>query len=416
VGLLTFGRQPSAWGLGILANAGTGLDADFGDTVDRIQFALPPLGTPLGDLVFVPIIDWDLAGVTQPDPHFGPGMGQPFGADQTDKANTLAFKVARLDTEDEVRRKLERGEQSVNFGLYYNYRSQRNTYPAWMELGAAGLASGAFTVDPASATKPFARRSASAHIASLWGRWLKKRWRFEGELAGVTGRIGNPNIIADQTGQATTDPNFLAGSLVQSVNISQWALVLQSEFKKSDQTSFTFELGAASGDAAPGFGNVPSRRQATIDSLPAYGSIEGPQWGRAGDHSINNFRFNPAYQPDLILYRRILGQVTDSWYLRPSVRWNAVPGLTLDGAAIYSQAMFGQSTPSSASENSGDVNSRITSKGHRPLGLELDGKVTVDPGQGFKAWGDVGMLKPLAGFGSGTSLAWVFEFGLAATF
>jgi len=180
---------------------------------------------------------------------------------------------------------------------------------------------------------------------------------------------------------------------------------------------FGLELGAASGDSAPGFGNMPDRRQ--LDSngaLPAYGSIEGPQWGRRGDHSINNYRFNPAYTPDLIMYRRILGQVTDSWYLRPSVRWDLIPGLTFDGAAIYSQAMFSQSTPSSSSTNPADANSAIDSKGHSPLGLELDGKLTLSPGNGFKAWGDVGMLKPLAGFGTGTSLAWVFEFGVAATF
>src|SRR5512133_676486 len=39
VGLLSFGRMPSEWGLGILSHAGGGVDEDYGDTVDRIQFA-----------------------------------------------------------------------------------------------------------------------------------------------------------------------------------------------------------------------------------------------------------------------------------------------------------------------------------------------------------------------------------------
>ncbi|HEY6098478.1 MAG TPA: TIGR04551 family protein, partial [Anaeromyxobacter sp.] len=42
VGLLSFGRMPSHWGLGILANDGSGLDQDYGDTVDRLQFAIAP--------------------------------------------------------------------------------------------------------------------------------------------------------------------------------------------------------------------------------------------------------------------------------------------------------------------------------------------------------------------------------------
>lgn len=48
VGILRVGRQPSQWGMGLLANAGDGLDADFGEyrrgsTVDRALFATRPL-------------------------------------------------------------------------------------------------------------------------------------------------------------------------------------------------------------------------------------------------------------------------------------------------------------------------------------------------------------------------------------
>lgn len=48
VGVLKVGRQPSQWGMGLLANAGDGLDSEFGDnrqgsTNDRIMFATKPL-------------------------------------------------------------------------------------------------------------------------------------------------------------------------------------------------------------------------------------------------------------------------------------------------------------------------------------------------------------------------------------
>ena len=69
-------------------------------------------------------------------------------------------------TSDEVRRKLERMERSLNYGAYYNYRTQRFVFP---------------DADP---TQPAAHRSAYAHILDLWFRLLTPRWRVEAELAG----------------------------------------------------------------------------------------------------------------------------------------------------------------------------------------------------------------------------------------
>jgi uncharacterized protein (TIGR04551 family) len=139
VGLLSFGRMPSQWGLGIFANSGAGIDADFGDSVDRIQFALPPVNTPIGRLAFVPIVDFDSEGVLYPDPRFGPERGQPFDADSADDARTYGLKIARFDTGDEVRRILERNGRSVNYGAYLNYRAQRWTYPGWGDQGFGGI-------------------------------------------------------------------------------------------------------------------------------------------------------------------------------------------------------------------------------------------------------------------------------------
>jgi uncharacterized protein (TIGR04551 family) len=412
LGLLSFGRMPSDWGLGILANAGTGLDQDFGDTVDRIQFALPPVGTPLGDLVIVPLVDVDASGVVRPDPHGGAGVGQPLQADTNDAGTTWAFKVVRLDTPDELRRKQERGETSFNFGLYYNYRTQKYVYPAWLDQGWTSPCTtnsneqDCFSTDPVSGTVNYNRRGASAHLGSLWARWFASRLRIEGELVGVYGTIGNANAGSTDTTLAQ-----------ERLHMKQWGFVLQSQYQVAPRFSWGVELGAASGDGAPGFGNQPDRGLSTDASVhPNYGAIEGPQWGRPGDRTINNFRFNPAYQVDQILYRRILGQVTDSVYLKPNLHWDIIPGLALDSAAIYSQAQCPESTPSSTSVDSAATNSPLKKKGHRPLGLEFDNKLTLSPTSAFTGWIDLGLLKPLAGMGSGTSMAWMFDFGLAARF
>ncbi len=396
VGLLSFGRMPSHWGLGILANAGTGLDQDFGDTVDRLQFAIPPVGTPLGRLVFVPFYDFDAEGVLNSDPRLGEGYGQPFDAESSDDARSYGVKIARLDGEDEVRRKVEAGKSSLNYGLLYTRRSQRYVYPGWI--------SGGCTDQTPCDEDGFRRRGADAHVGSLWARWVGPKLRIEAELAGLTGDVENAFA-----GQDSTDE--------QRVTMRQWGGVVQAAYTYNPKFSFGFEIGAASGDSAPGFGNVPNRGFAGSDLRPNYGSLEGPQWGRPGDTTINNFRFNPAYQVDLIFYRRILGQVTDSYYAKPSLRWNALPGVTIDGSVMYAQAQIASSTPSSASIAPGTEDSPLdpAHPGKRPLGIELDLRATVSPSPAFSGWLDVGVLRPLGGMDA-DSFAWMIDFGLAARF
>ncbi len=421
VGLLSFGRMPSEWGLGILTHAGGGIGDDLGDTKDRIQFALPPVSTPLGRLAFVPILDYDSEGVLYGDTRFGAGTGQSFDAEQGDDGRTYGLKVARFDTEDEVRRKHERNEASINFGFYYNYRQQRWFYPQWNTNGLGGTYDpGGSTWDPSNPTygdtATAVHRSAYASIASLWIRYLGPRLRVETEVAGVYGHAGNPS-----NDPAVSQPEILmrqlGGTIVIDYKVIPNKLVLGGEF------------GMASGDDAPGFGNVPSRVVApdsttyTPGAPTPYGSVEGAQWNtgttsRQGtDNTVRNFRFNPAYRVDLVLFRHILGQVTDAMYVKPTLRWDILPGLRLDEAIIYSRAMFSQSTPSART----DVNnpSVLVDKGDANLGVEIDSTLTYTSGDGFQGWVSWGVLQPLGGLSyqdAKMSRAHFVEIGLAAKF
>jgi uncharacterized protein (TIGR04551 family) len=399
-GLLSFGRMPSEWALGILTSAGAGIDDDLGDSVDRVQFALPPVTTPLGRLAFVPIIDFDAEGVLNGDPRAGAGVGQPFDADAADDARTYGLKIARLDTEDEVRRKLERNAASVNYGVYYNYRAQRWAYTSWNDDGLGGTYGDTDTA---------VHRSAYAHMADLWLRWLGPRLRVEAELVGVYGQIGN---AADQPGDASATGELL---------LRQWGGSLVADYKIApNKVSLGAEIGAASGDDAPGFGNVPGRRVAAGQALPEgsltpYGSVEGQQWGRAGDRSIRNFRFNPAYRVDLILWRHVLGQVTDAMYVKPKLRWDMLPGLALDLSVIYSRALFSESTPSAVADAAGN----LADSGSADLGVEADAVLTFTSGDGFQLFGEWGVLQPLSGLesaGVSGSRAHFLAIGLAARF
>jgi uncharacterized protein (TIGR04551 family) len=388
LGLLSFGRMPSEWGLGVLTHAGAGIDDDFGDTVDRIQFALPPVTTPVGRLAFVPILDFDSEGVLYRDPRYEglrDGVGQPFDAESGDDGRTYGIKVARLDTEDEVRRKLERNEGSVNYGAYYNYRTQRYFYPDWNDAG----------FDPSfgstTAPAPSIHRSAYAHIADVWFRFQGPRWRVEAELAGVYGSILNP--LSDET-----------QPIPPKVLLRQWGGALVADYKLvPNRITLGGEIGAASGDDAAGFGNVPGLGPS------AYGSFEGAQWGPT-DRTIRNFRFNPAYRVDLILFRHVLGQVTDAMYVKPKMRWDMFPGVALDAQIVYSRALEAASTPSAAADGSG---------GSENLGIEADVMLTYASGDGFQAFGEYGILQPLGGLevqDRSLSRAHFLAFGLAAKF
>jgi len=424
VGLLSFGRMPSGFGLGILTNAGPGLDDDFGDTVDRIQFALPPVATPVGSLTFIPILDFDGEGALYPDQQWGTGVGQPFDVDSADDARTYALKAVRIDTPDEIRRKLDRGSASFNFGAYYNYRTQRNVFPEWLERGYGA------TLEPGR--ELWAGRKAYGHVFDLWLQFLLPRWRFEVEGTYVYGIVGNTWVVG--TDGAATNPSPVIKSMGQAL-LRQWGAVFQGEFQAiPNKVSLGLELGFASGDDAPGFGNVPTRGVSyTIDPATGdpifdyqdHGSAEGPQFGlfpklegngTRVDRDIRNFRFNPAYRVDLVLWRTILGQVTDAFYLKPSLHWAVFPGFSFDASVIYSQAMKSLSTPSSEQAGSDPELVIIVDQGNKPLGLELDLQLSYQGGDGFGAWFAWGVLQPLDGLGTSLSRGNVLNLGLSARF
>jgi len=279
--------------------------------------------------------------------------------------------VVRLDTEDELRRKLERGETSVNFGAYYTYRTARWLFPPWYDPTLASGAGG--TSNPTDATQ-WIKRDAYAHVLDLWFRWRAPRLRVEAEFAGIYGNVANPSL----------DPNVKS---LPKLLLRQYGGALQTDYDAlPNKFSFGADLGLASGDAAPGFGNVPDRNPG---ALVQPGDIEGAQWGKNGDRTINNFRFNPAYRVDLVFWREIMGNVTDAWYFRPHLRWDILPGLNFQAAIVYSQAIYASSTPSAE-----------TGHPYKPLGFEIDGMLTYGSGDGFTGWLDYGLFQPLSAFNS----------------
>jgi uncharacterized protein (TIGR04551 family) len=368
VGILRFGRMGSHWGLGMLHNDGNGIDNDYGDTVDRVSFT----AEPLPGFYVTPMMDFNVEGPSSVRTLEG---GQPFDASNSDDAHSYILAVQRRDTEQERRAKLDANGLVFNYGLHFTYRNQRNdavdtlSQPFGTTEGSASSTGTAGTV---------VARKADIFIPDLWAKLEHKDWRLEAEFAAVLGGIQNRALTATGTG-------------TEALDVIQFGGVLQGEYRfLNGDLEIGGEIGFASGDPAPGFGNAPRRKGSGPNGATASGDTEGPQYAcEAGcsDKAITNFRFNRDYRMDMILYREILGGVTDSLYFKPKARYRITQGFELFASGIYSRALFLSSTPGALYEGSNES-----------LGIEINGGARYETEDGFYGQLQYGILFPLEGF------------------
>lgn len=351
VGLLAVGRMGSHWGLGILTNGGDCADCDSGDAADRIALMTPVAGHILG-------FAFDLSAV-------GPLAKRPNetrAVDVEPSANVRTFTFALLRWRDDVarRRRRKAGKLTGEYGAYVSHRWQNGDVPAEYLPVSSPVA-----VSPAQVMG----RGYQATAVDGWVRLTWPKLRIEAEAA----------VLAASVAQASLLPGVLLREPVYSTQIGA---ALESEAgAPEDAVGGGLDLGYASGDPAPGFG-VAQRINA---KPPKPGDIDGPQANPPHDNRVDNFRFHPDYRVDRILWRELVGTVTDAVYLRPHVRWTmlkAAPGaLTFSLAAVASFAVTSVSTPGQSS----------------PLGVELDPTLAYASRDGFGAAFEYGALFPLSG-------------------
>src|SRR5438552_4309181 len=124
LGEFLFGRMGYHWGLGILHNDGNCLDCDYGDTYDRIAFA----PREFKGHHFTAMIDLlDKGAITTGDKG---ELGRSVDLDTLDDGYRLAIEVTRVDTPEEVKRKLDAGHWVINYGLLADLRPQIWDTPA----------------------------------------------------------------------------------------------------------------------------------------------------------------------------------------------------------------------------------------------------------------------------------------------
>lgn len=350
-GLLAAGRMGNTWGLGMLANGGDCPDCDSGDAQDRIAFL-----TPLADHIFA--ASFDITG-TGPITTRRAGF-RAVDVTPTDDVRTATFAFLRHLGDAPRDRRHAAGRTTIEYGAYISHRWQDGDIPA-----AYAPVSVPVVIDGAQVVP----RGFQATVVDGYLRVQGPEFRIEAEAAFLYSRVDQPTLI----------PGAL---LRDSVTSTQWGAALQTVFMRpSGPFVFGIDAGVASGDSAPGFGAFPRVGQAAARS----GDLDGAQANVPYDTTLDNFRFHPDYRIDRILFREIIGTVTDTFYFRPHAR------LTLF------EAPFGTAQATLFAVSSFAMEPNSAPGGDRPLGIEVDPGLTYTTRDGFYAALDYAVLFPLAG-------------------
>ncbi len=362
VGRLRFGRMGSNFGLGVLSNSGDGDQDDAGDNADRIMFLTKLSGHIVG-------LGWDFAAEGPFGAGGGNGASQPYRTGegrqlydlaQRDDVDQYVAVVAKADRGEAMKRLLAEGKTSTNYGAYVVYRSQAYDFPTeWYGSNYSGsFPSQDPTVDGGNSPRGALRRDAQATIASLWFRRQNNRYRIEAEAVTIQGMVGSFATKAEDVGNPA----------VEAIEISQFGAALETDYKLAkDKLVVGLNAGYASGDdyprwgLRPGTGQVAAGDRETGDTRQ-FGCPVGNETNTANpcsdalDKNITNFRFDPSYRVDQILFREVIGGITDAWYVKPHLSYALNSAAKLKAAAVYGQAIHAESTPG----------------GETPLGLEFD--------------------------------------------
>ncbi|MBK6921146.1 MAG: TIGR04551 family protein [Deltaproteobacteria bacterium] len=367
---LRFGRMPWHWGMGMVANHGNGylrndqsdiirqIDQDYGDSVDSLRAAFD-FGKDRRRSHTV-ALSWDFAssGATTAQllgPKWASGgtVGQEFSAERFDNVNQWSASLERRDDPDMLKRKISLGTPVVNYGVIGWLRRQDLA----REIGTPGLGDGLGTngayyddtafpndLEPGGATlgngdlDQVGRTGWTNYASTLVHRrallftpdlWLRVNWRtlrVELEASGTIGKFYMRDLATAP--ESADDFRTLARNDLRKQFVATFGYAL--EFKYGffrDRFHIGFDHGFATGDRSP-----------SIDYNPQNPLLLG------NNGTVGNFRFNPAYNIDLLLFREVLGTVSNAAYFKPWAAFYFFNHFSARVDAEYAMAMRRQAT------------------------------------------------------------------------
>jgi uncharacterized protein (TIGR04551 family) len=374
LGVLKAGRMPNHWGMGMWANGGGkdpisgeyNYNADYGDTVDRVSFSAQIPGTGLRAMI---ASDWDSTRLISSQTDVNKGHeGHAFDLDDNDDSNAWIGVISKMDTPQDWRDAVDRGETIANYGAYFEYKTQDWDY----DLDGFTLG-GAF--DP---TK-FVPRGLKTYTPDLWGKLAIGSSTLEGEFLGQFGTLAT---LTDQ-------------GVIGSSSIRKFGGVGRYTWKGVEGK---LRMGVESGFATGDQWDNTVQGQTNV----AYANLLGDSSVCNARHSCNltQFMFNRDYQVDLILWHQLYGAVTNAVYAKPFLQYDITKSIMFKVSNVTSFALKPVSTPGNGSV----------------YGTEFDGDIGYNAGHIFAGL-SYGVLFPFsalahpaddivkggAGFGYGTA-------------
>jgi len=357
---ISFGRMPSHWGLGIWQNSGghdpvhgtSCFDCDGGDTQDRVYVSRTIPGTALTAALGK---NWGSSGVTSTQSDVGRDRydDQPWELDDADDVADWIFALGRLDGPEQWKERIDQGGLVLNYGAYVVRRKQ--------DLDSGGALLG---MAPDAALR---KRNAKFWIPDLFVRLGQGKLNLEAEATLHYGTIEDLN----------DDPGDNEPTLHDQTVLGLGGVARMSYLMAGDELELGLEVGYASGDQwEGGKQGLTNYRQKSF--LPETSRMEDPS---GDDDTISNFFFDPNYHVDLILFRELLGTVTNATYFKPTLRYNLTDRVIFKAATVVSFANVRVSTPGNG----------------MMYGVELDGDLGYhNDDEGFFAGISYGVLFPLS--------------------
>lgn len=335
LGILKFGRQPNHWGMGMFYNGGGhdpisgeyNTEADYGDSVDRVSFSAQIPGTNLRAMLAA---DWGLTRLSSNQTSANKGHeGHPFDLDDSDDEDGWVGVISKMDSPQEFKDTVDRGDLAFNYGVYFEYKTQDWDYNLTdFTLGG--------TPDPIDGYVP---RSMKIYSPDLWGKIGYGRWTFEAEAIAQFGSISRLDDLNKTT----------------SVDIRKYGATARLGWVGlENKLRLGLEGGAASGDQ---WDNTPQG-----NTNIAYANLLGTCTTGAAcppDSKLTQFIFNRDYQVDMILFRHLIGAVTNAGYVKPTLRYELTKAIAFKVANITSFALKPVATPGNSrmygTEFNGDI-------------------------------------------------------------
>ena len=341
LGILKFGRQPNHWGMGIYSNGGGAdpingtydYDADYGDSVDRVSFSAAIPGTPLRAMVAA---DWDLTRLTSnqiASTNVG-HEGHPFNLDNSDNSNGWVGVISKLDSPQEFRDAVDRGDTAFNYGVYFEYKTQD-----WDDDLRSFDANATF-----DNTNRYVPRHSKTYTPDLWAKLGAGPVLLEAEFVAQLGTI---ETLADYGIAGSHKIRKLGGSgrLTWKGVEGKLRLGIEGGFASGDQWDNTIE----------GRTNI------------AYANLLGDPSICNAQHSCTytQFMFNRDYRIDMILWRQLVGAVTNAAYAKPFLQYDLTKSIMFKVANITSFALKPVATPGNDVMYGTEFDGDLGYNGHR---------------------------------------------------